>query len=64
MHSRWAERNKEELNKRNSPLDFKLHRLRFIELIRYGAVKQREILEYARKLAPFAELHTKGISVC
>ncbi|CAG5122496.1 unnamed protein product, partial [Candidula unifasciata] len=59
----WAERNKEELNKRNSPLDFKLHRLRFIELIRYGAVKQSEILDYARKLAPFAELHTKDMQL-
>lgn len=57
---RWAQGNRDELNKRNSPLDFKLHRLQFIELIKNGAIKQREVLEYARKLAPFAQVHTKG----
>ena len=64
VHFRWAEQNREELNRRKSPLEFKLHRLRFIELIKCGAIKQKEVLDYARKLAPFAEEHTKGIECC
>ncbi|RUS89327.1 hypothetical protein EGW08_002934 [Elysia chlorotica] len=59
----WAEQNREELNRRKSPLEFKLHRLRFIELIKCGAIKQREVLEYARKLAPFADEHTKDMQL-
>ncbi|XP_012938231.1 E3 ubiquitin-protein ligase RMND5A [Aplysia californica] len=59
----WAELNRDELNKRNSPLEFKLHRLRYIELIRLGASKQSEVLEYARRLAPFAEMHMKDMQL-
>ncbi|CAL1539659.1 unnamed protein product [Lymnaea stagnalis] len=59
----WAEINRDELNKRNSPLEFKLHRLRFIELIKYGSIKQREVLQYARKLAPFADMHMKDMQL-
>ncbi|KAH9492944.1 E3 ubiquitin-protein transferase rmnd5a [Bulinus truncatus] len=59
----WAERNREELNKKKSPLEFKLHRLRFIELIKYGSERQKDVLQYAKKLAPFAELHTKDMQL-
>ena len=60
LFHRWAEVNRAELNRRNSPLEFKLHRLRYIELIKHGADKQKEILDYARRLAPFAGMHIKG----
>ncbi|KAI8777676.1 E3 ubiquitin-protein ligase RMND5A-like [Biomphalaria glabrata] len=59
----WAERNRDELNRKKSPLEFKLHRLRFIELIKHGSMKQIEVLQYAKKLAPFAELHTKDMQL-
>ncbi|XP_059171342.1 E3 ubiquitin-protein ligase RMND5A-like [Physella acuta] len=59
----WAEQNRENLAKRNSPLEFKLHRLRFIELIKFGSMKQKEVLQYARKLAPFADMHTRDMQL-
>ena len=49
---------REELNSKNSPLEFKLHRLKFIDLIRNGRCK--EALDYAKNFSRFRE-HLKGM---
>jgi len=48
---RWAVANRAELEKIGSPLEFRLHRVQFIDLLAAG--KQQEALAYAR--AHFAE---------
>lgn len=54
----WAHQNRENLIMQNSKLEFKLHRLMFIELVRQGASKQEEIIAYARQNFPlFAAQH-------
>ncbi|XP_074602260.1 E3 ubiquitin-protein ligase RMND5A-like [Brevipalpus obovatus] len=56
----WVEANKEALRERNSVLEFKLHRLQFIEYLSQGLMKQQELLEYARKYFPsLAARHEK-----
>ena len=56
----WASRHREQLQAMNSSLEFKLHRLRFIELVCQGGVKQQEALAFARNFSLFAQGHTKG----
>ena len=51
---------RDELNSRNSPLEFKLHRLKFIDLLRNGRCK--EALNYAKNFSRFRE-HLKGMFV-
>lgn len=45
----WAKAHRDELKARDSTLEFKLHRLQFIEYLTQGAKKQKDLLEYARK---------------
>ncbi|XP_072177664.1 E3 ubiquitin-protein ligase RMND5A-like [Diadema setosum] len=59
----WAERHRDQLRAQNSSLEFKLHRLRFIEFIRQGPEKQIEALLYARNVAQFACAHPKELQV-
>uniref|UniRef100_S4R9W6 Required for meiotic nuclear division 5 homolog B n=1 Tax=Petromyzon marinus TaxID=7757 RepID=S4R9W6_PETMA len=59
----WAVSNRERLLAQNSSLEFKLHRLYFIQLLSGGGTKQREALEYARNFQPFASQHQKDIQV-
>jgi hypothetical protein len=54
--------NREQLQAMSSCLEFKLHRLQFIELLKGGSDHQAAILAYARNLAPFASQHSKGTS--
>jgi len=58
---RWAETNRDELRQHNSSLEFKLHRLRFIEYIERGACGQSDAVQYAKNFAPFAAAHSKGL---
>ena len=58
--TRWAEMHRERLAEENSSLEFKLHRLHFIHLIRQGYACQREALLYARNFSPFASQHPRG----
>lgn len=60
---RWAEDHREQLGEQNSSLEFKLHQLQFINLIRQGHSHQKEALLYARNFAPFASDHQRGNSV-
>lgn len=46
-----------------SSLEFKLHRLKFIEIIRRGELAQHEALAYSRKFQPFADRHSKEIQM-
>lgn len=58
----WVERNREQLNDRKSNLEFKLHRLQFIEYLSQGTSKQQELINYARtKLQPLAYRHKEEI---
>ena len=56
----WALANREQLEDKNSSLEFKLHRLHFIDLIKQGPEKQVETLNYAKQFARFAYQHTRG----
>jgi len=57
---RWAESNRDQLRQHNSSLEFKLHRLRFIEYVERGACGQSDAVQYAKNFAPFAAAHSKG----
>ncbi|GIY72084.1 e3 ubiquitin-protein transferase RMND5A [Caerostris extrusa] len=43
----WAQNNRSKLNEQNSSLEFRLHRLNFIELLQQGVFKQDEAIAYA-----------------
>ncbi|XP_015782971.1 protein RMD5 homolog A isoform X1 [Tetranychus urticae] len=56
----WIKANKEKLGDRHTQLEFKLHRLQFIEYLRQGVHKQKEMIEYARQnFQSFADDHEK-----
>jgi len=58
---KWAEENKEALNLQGSALEFKLHRLAFINLLKKGTKYQKESIDYARTNFPkFIKTHEKG----
>ena len=58
---RWSESNREQLQQHNSSLEFKLHRLRFIEYVERGVCAQSDAVQYAKNFAPFAAAHSKGL---
>lgn len=45
---KWAIKNRKRLRELNSPLEFKIHRMNMINLLRQGMDKQHEIIQYAR----------------
>jgi len=57
----WTHLNRETLHAQNSSLEFKLHRLQFIDLVQQGSSKQAEALLYARNFAPFAATHQREL---
>lgn len=59
----WAARNRDALISQSSNLEFKLHRLQFIEnMIDGGIGKQIDLITYARQnLQPLAERHEKEV---
>lgn len=57
----WATVHHEELEAQNSSLEFMLHRLKFIELLRKGATHQTDAICYARThFRKFVHRHEKG----
>lgn len=57
----WAEAHREALAERSSSLEFKLHRLHFLQLVSQGPRKQSEALAYVRKhFPPFVSSHETG----
>lgn len=57
----WATAHRDALEANNSCIEFKLHRLKFIETIRKGAEFQTEAIAYARThFRQFVFRHEKG----
>lgn len=57
----WATAHHDSLDAQNSSLLFKLHRLKFIELLRQGAAHQTDAIFYARMhFRKFVYKHEKG----
>ncbi|KAK2187650.1 hypothetical protein NP493_158g01008 [Ridgeia piscesae] len=59
----WAGANRKALEGQGSSLEFKLHRLHFIDLVSHGPSFQLNALNYARNFAPFAASHAKELQV-
>ncbi|XP_054719859.1 LOW QUALITY PROTEIN: E3 ubiquitin-protein ligase RMND5A-like [Uloborus diversus] len=60
----WAQSNRKKLLEQNSSLEFRLHRLHFIDLLQQGVFKQEEAIGYARKnFQHLAAQHEKDIQV-
>ncbi|ESN98643.1 hypothetical protein HELRODRAFT_185022 [Helobdella robusta] len=59
----WVDKHREELQSIQSMLEFKIHRLQFIAILRKGFSCQTEAIRYAHVLAPFAERFIKDIQV-
>lgn len=59
----WTARNHEDLQRKGSTLEFKLHRMKFINIMRKGAHAQTEALVYSRKFQSFANRHSKEIQM-
>lgn len=58
----WAIANRERLRQQNSNLEFKLHRLQFIELLKGGVENQMKLITYARQyFQPLASKHEREI---
>jgi len=57
----WATENRDALLALGSSLEFKLHRLSFLNLVKKGAGSQSEAIVYARKnFIQFVKRHEKG----
>ncbi|CAG0897335.1 unnamed protein product [Darwinula stevensoni] len=60
----WARRHREKLQEKASRLEFKLHKLKFLEILNSGAGSQLAAVKYAREnFPPFAQQHEKEIQV-
>ncbi|KAJ9579561.1 hypothetical protein L9F63_004746 [Diploptera punctata] len=58
----WAQSHRESLDAQNSSLEFKLHRLQFIDLIQRGPAGQADAIQYARThFQQFVHRHEKEI---
>jgi len=57
----WAKQHRDRLSTTGTTLEFRLHRLHFIELIKQGQAKQTEALAYAKNFAAFATSHAKEL---
>lgn len=57
----WATAHHDSLEANNSSLEFKLHRLKFIELLKQGFIYQKDAIAYARThFHQFVDKHEKG----
>lgn len=60
----WAQSNRQKLQDQSSSLEFRLHRLHFIDLLQKGSAMQEEAIVYARKnFQHLALQHEKDIQV-
>lgn len=59
----WAQANCDRLREINSSLEFKLHRLKFISMIKQGPTAQLAALYYSRNFEKFAEQHARDIQI-
>ena len=58
LHIRWAQARHLELKVKGSSLEFRLHKLKYLDLLKEG--RHKEALEYSKQFARFASDHTKG----
>jgi len=57
----WAQMHREALIEQSSSLEFKLHRLHFLNLVTQGPEKQSEAVAYVRKyIQPYVHQHETG----
>lgn len=61
MYFSWAHTHAVKLREMNSSLEFKLHRLKFINLIKEGPSAQLAALYYSKNFEKFADQHARGI---
>ncbi|XP_039249229.1 E3 ubiquitin-protein ligase RMND5A-like [Styela clava] len=59
----WTAKNHHELQQKGSSLEFMLHRMQFINIMRKGPHAQTEALRYSRKFQAFADGHSKEIQM-
>jgi hypothetical protein len=59
----WAESNRELLLAQSLSLEFRLHKLQFIELVQQGPGSQWQAIEYAKNFASFASTRSKELQV-
>lgn len=59
----WAHTHAVKLREMNSSLEFKLHRLKFINLIKEGPSAQLAALYYSKNFEKFADQHARGIFI-
>lgn len=58
---KWAAENRQALLQQGSSLEFKLHRMAFINILKKKPSSQNEAITYARaNFAPFVKRHEKG----
>ena len=61
---KWAAENRQALLQQGSSLEFKLHRMAFINILKGDSRKQMEAISYARaNFPPFVKRHEKEIQV-
>lgn len=59
---KWAADNRQELLQQGSSLEFKLHRMAFINILKQKPDNQNEAIAYARaNFQPFVKRHEKGM---
>lgn len=57
----WATAHRDALEAQNSALEFMIHRLKYIELLKLGAAFQTDAITYARNhFRIFVQKHEKG----
>ena len=60
---RWSAENRQALISQGSSIEFKLHRLAFLNLVKKGREYQSEAINYARtNFSEFVKRHEKGIN--
>jgi len=58
---KWSGENRQALLQQGSSLEFKLHRLAFLNLIKEGPTQQSQAITYARtNFTQFVKRHEKG----
>ena len=63
---KWCAAHRSELQQKNSPLEFRLHKLRFVQALqsRDRSTGVKDAIGYARaNFSPFASFHMEGISL-
>ena len=60
VYCSWTSANRDMLEEQDSCLEFKLHRLQFIEMVANSPQDSAEVLRFAKHFARFSKRHTRG----